>query len=176
MNPAWNSYTLNPAMDLKHFLIISLSFLGVSAISYGTWVNFQSARQAQTTSAQEIVEPSPSPTEESTPQASAQETTAPTASPTQEPTSSPQVTQSPTPVPTEQPTVQPTASPSPTPAPTNIPKKKGDINSDNKVNLFDLSILLSKWNTNDGNADLNGNGKVEINDFSILMSRWEKTP
>jgi|GEM_PF-1987781 len=51
----------------------------------------------------------------------------------------------------------------------------GDINNDNKVNLSDLSILLSKWNTNDANTDLNSDGKIGLSDLSILLSNWNKT-
>ncbi|HUP26181.1 MAG TPA: dockerin type I repeat-containing protein, partial [Candidatus Limnocylindrales bacterium] len=52
------------------------------------------------------------------------------------------------------------------------PSKTGDLNNDNKVNITDLSILLSKWNTNATNADLNNDGKVNVIDLSILLSHW----
>jgi len=51
----------------------------------------------------------------------------------------------------------------------------GDINSDNKVNLTDLSQLLSKWNTTDSNSDVNADGKVNLQDLSLLLSNWNKT-
>jgi hypothetical protein len=47
-----------------------------------------------------------------------------------------------------------------------------DINNDNKVDVFDLSILLSKWNTNDSLSDLNKDGSVNVFDLSILLSKW----
>ncbi|MEX0621420.1 MAG: Ig-like domain-containing protein [Candidatus Woykebacteria bacterium] len=49
---------------------------------------------------------------------------------------------------------------------------KGDVNQDGKVDIFDASILASKWGTNDPAADLNGNGVVDIFDASILASNW----
>jgi hypothetical protein len=50
--------------------------------------------------------------------------------------------------------------------------KTGDINHDNAVNVFDLSILLSKYNTTDSTADLNSDGVVNILDLSILLSHY----
>ncbi len=52
-------------------------------------------------------------------------------------------------------------------------EKPGDINGDGVVNIFDASILASRWGTNDPDADLNGNGVVDIFDASILASNWE---
>ncbi len=60
-------------------------------------------------------------------------------------------------------------SPSPTVSPSHI---IGDINNDGKVNVFDISILLSKWGTTDTASDLNANGKVDIFDLSALLSHW----
>lgn len=56
--------------------------------------------------------------------------------------------------------------------PTQQPAKKGDINNDGKVNLQDLSMLLSRWNTADAAADLNKDGKVTLTDLSVLLSNW----
>ena len=65
----------------------------------------------------------------------------------------------------------PPAPPPPAPAPVKV----GDLNGDNKVNIYDLSILLSKWKKAvSGGADLNGDGKVDIYDLSILLSKWGK--
>ncbi len=50
--------------------------------------------------------------------------------------------------------------------------KLGDLNSDGKVNIFDLSILLTRYKTTSKLADLNNSGKVDIFDLSILLSRW----
>jgi hypothetical protein len=66
--------------------------------------------------------------------------------------------------------------PSPTPTPTPPPSpsgKVGDLNNDNQVNIFDLSILLAKWNqTGTQAADLNGDNKVNIFDLSVLLGKW----
>lgn len=50
--------------------------------------------------------------------------------------------------------------------------KIGDLNNDGKVNIFDLSIFLSRWLTGDSTADLNHSGKVDIFDLSILLANW----
>ncbi|MEX0621419.1 MAG: Ig-like domain-containing protein [Candidatus Woykebacteria bacterium] len=52
------------------------------------------------------------------------------------------------------------------------PGNAGDINGDGRVDIFDASILASRWGTNDPDADLNGNGVVDIFDASILASNW----
>ena len=49
--------------------------------------------------------------------------------------------------------------------------KIGDLNSDGKVNIFDLSIMLRNWNKS-GTGDLNSDGKVNIFDLSILLRNW----
>ncbi len=51
--------------------------------------------------------------------------------------------------------------------------KTGDINGDGVVNIFDASILASKWGTADPDADLNGNGVVDIFDASIMATNWD---
>jgi hypothetical protein len=57
--------------------------------------------------------------------------------------------------------------------PTGTPKGKlGDLNGDGRVNIFDLSILLTRYKTTSKLADLNNSGKVDIFDLSILLSRW----
>lgn len=50
-----------------------------------------------------------------------------------------------------------------------------DINNDGTVNIFDLSILLSKWGTNDAASDLNHDGTVNIFDLSTLLTDWGQT-
>jgi outer membrane protein assembly factor BamB len=74
---------------------------------------------------------------------------------------------SPSPSPTA--TTTPTPTGSPTPAPTG---KVGDLNNDGQVNIFDLSVLLSAWNTANPSADLNNDGTVNIFDLSSLLSHW----
>ena len=48
----------------------------------------------------------------------------------------------------------------------------GDLNNDGVVNVFDLSILLSHWGTNDATSDINHDGTVNIFDLSSLLSHW----
>lgn len=59
---------------------------------------------------------------------------------------------------------------SPPPAPP-APVKTGDANSDNAVDLLDLSILASQWGGG-GSSDFNGDGVVDLLDLSILASAW----
>jgi hypothetical protein len=55
--------------------------------------------------------------------------------------------------------------------------KSGDLNNDSTVNIFDLSILLSKWNQSGSQAaDLNSDNTVSIFDLSILLSQWGTNP
>ena len=52
-----------------------------------------------------------------------------------------------------------------------------DLDGSGKVNLADLSILLSQWGQCAGcPADLNGNGWVNLADLSILVSQWGNCP
>ncbi len=60
------------------------------------------------------------------------------------------ITNSNSPPPTPPPTTPP---PTPTPTPP-TPTKKGDLNNDNKVDIFDLSILLSRYGSTNAQADL----------------------
>ncbi len=49
----------------------------------------------------------------------------------------------------------------------------GDLNSDGHVNIFDLSLLLSKWGSpTPGSSDLNNDGKVDLTDLSLLLSHF----
>ena len=52
--------------------------------------------------------------------------------------------------------------------------KTGDIDQNNKVDIFDFNILMINWGDNPANpaADLNGDGKVDIFDFNLLMVNW----
>lgn len=50
---------------------------------------------------------------------------------------------------------------------------QGDINKDGRVDVFDLSNLLSNWaKTGAIGADLNGDSVVNIFDLSILLNHW----
>jgi len=55
------------------------------------------------------------------------------------------------------------------------PNLLGDLNGDNKVNVSDLSILLTNFNKTGSAADLNGDNKVTVADLSILLTHWGKT-
>gem|GEM_PF-3004378 len=56
--------------------------------------------------------------------------------------------------------------------------KGGDANSDNKVTISDLSLLIASYNKGEGdanyntNADFNNDSKVTISDLSILISNY----
>lgn len=81
-----------------------------------------------------------------------------------------------TPTPTPPTPTPPTPTP-PTPPPSTPPPSpgsggKGDVNKDGKVNLTDLSVLLSNWGKAYTAADFNGNGKVDLPDLSVLLSNW----
>ncbi len=76
----------------------------------------------------------------------------------------------PTPVPTIVPT--PIATSVPTPVVTPQPGT-GDGNEDGRVNLADMSVLLSDFNKTSGyrlSIDLNGDGKINTFDFSLLRN------
>jgi subtilisin family serine protease len=66
----------------------------------------------------------------------------------------------------------PTNPPPTNPPPPNPNPKSADINGSGKVDLTDLSILLSNWNKNTAAPDLNSNGKVDLTDLSMLLSKW----
>lgn len=55
----------------------------------------------------------------------------------------------------------------PTPTP-----KRSDLNNDGKVNISDLSKLLSSWGKSNVQADINNSGKVDVTDLSMLLSDW----
>lgn len=50
--------------------------------------------------------------------------------------------------------------------------KQGDIDKNGIVNVFDLAILLSNWNTNNTICDLKKDGIVNAFDLSMLLSNW----
>lgn len=54
-----------------------------------------------------------------------------------------------------------------------ISQKVVDINGDGKVDLSDVSVLISHWGVAKGSRfDLSGDGIVDIKDLSILISKW----
>jgi|GEM_PF-5685512 len=91
--------------------------------------------------------------------------------PTPPPTTPPPTTPPPT---TPPPTTPPPTTPPPTPPSTG--GKKGDLNADGKVNVFDMSVLLNDWHkgATSGPSDLNGDKKINVFDLSILLSNWTK--
>lgn len=50
--------------------------------------------------------------------------------------------------------------------------KPGDVNNDDRVDIMDLSIMLSNWGTSNAACDLNKNGVVDVYDLSILLSNY----
>lgn len=49
----------------------------------------------------------------------------------------------------------------------------GDINCDNSVNVFDLSVFSSQWQADRaGRSDINQSGKTDVLDLSVLSSQW----
>jgi hypothetical protein len=71
-------------------------------------------------------------------------------------------------------------SPAPTPTPTPpppAPAKTGDINNDNLVNIFDLSILMSNYGKTIAQAsnpacDINNDNLINIFDMSTLLTHY----
>lgn len=58
--------------------------------------------------------------------------------------------------------------------PASKPKKVGDLDGNDRVQLRDLSMLLARWGQGAGSiADLDGNGTVNLRDLSMLLARWE---
>jgi len=57
------------------------------------------------------------------------------------------------------------------PPPLPTPGTKGDLNSDGKVDVTDLGILLSNWGGG-GSADINGDGVVDVVDLGVMLSDW----
>jgi len=55
------------------------------------------------------------------------------------------------------------------------PNLPGDLNNDNKVDVSDLSILLSAYNTASTAGDINGDGKTDVLDLSSLLSNYGRT-
>ena len=67
-----------------------------------------------------------------------------------------------------------TATPAPTASPTPSTASKGDIDGNGKINVIDLSMLLSSWGTNSAKADIDRNQIVNVLDLSILLVNWTK--
>ncbi|GEM_PF-2590558 len=68
----------------------------------------------------------------------------------------------------------PTPTPSPSPSPTPPVNQKGDGNKDGKVNLIDMSILLSDFNKEQDfrePIDMNDDKKINTFDFSLMRKQ-----
>jgi hypothetical protein len=50
--------------------------------------------------------------------------------------------------------------------------RRGDLNQDGTVDVVDLSIMLSDWESSDPVSDINGDGTVDVVDLSIMLSNW----
>lgn len=50
-----------------------------------------------------------------------------------------------------------------------------DFNRSGKVDIFDLSSMLSQWNNSSSVYDINVSGKVDVFDLSFVLSRWNST-
>jgi len=59
------------------------------------------------------------------------------------------------------------------PVSTQPPITSSDLNSDGKVDVIDLGILLSSWGqTTKPKADINQDAKVDVVDLGILLGKW----
>ena len=59
------------------------------------------------------------------------------------------------------------------PVSTQPPTKTSDLNTDGKVDVVDLGILLSAWGqTSKPKADINQDAKVDVVDLGILLGKW----
>ncbi|MCB0197747.1 MAG: N-acetylmuramoyl-L-alanine amidase, partial [Anaerolineae bacterium] len=50
----------------------------------------------------------------------------------------------------------------------------GDVNGDNIINIFDLSIIAQRYRSNDPVADLNGNGLVDLVDLVLAANNYNQ--
>ena len=56
--------------------------------------------------------------------------------------------------------------------PQQIPLSPGDVGGVGQVNVTALSLMLSRWMSDDVNANITGSGQVNIADLSLLLSNW----
>ncbi len=56
---------------------------------------------------------------------------------------------------------------------TRVEKPFGDVNGDNLINDYDLSLLAYYWGTSYGEADFNADGNVDDYDLSIMAAYWD---
>jgi hypothetical protein len=57
------------------------------------------------------------------------------------------------------------------------PPPDGDANLDRNVDVADLGMLASNWQTTGSYAqgDFDGNGWIDVNDLGLLASNWQST-
>ena len=48
----------------------------------------------------------------------------------------------------------------------------GDVNFDGVVNIFDINLVSSGWNTTNDRPDANGDNIVNIFDINLISSNW----
>lgn len=48
----------------------------------------------------------------------------------------------------------------------------GDLNQDGKIDIFDISLLGSRYNKGDSDSDLTGDGRVDIFDLSLAAANF----
>lgn len=51
---------------------------------------------------------------------------------------------------------------------------RGDLNSDGRVTIIDLSLLLAAWGQTNVDRDINGDETITILDLAILLNDWQK--
>lgn len=65
--------------------------------------------------------------------------------------------------------------PTPTPTPFCQHKNKGDADCNNRINLSDLSVVLTLFGRDGTNGDTNNDGRITLVDLSILLSNFGKS-
>ena len=56
-----------------------------------------------------------------------------------------------------------------------VSRLAGDGNADNLVNIFDINLISSNWNTSNLTGDVNYDGLVNIFDINYVSSHWGNT-
>ncbi len=124
--------------------------------------------------------PTNTPTATSTPTSTPTNTATPTSTPTN--TATPTETPTSTPTPTATPTSTPTSTPTPTSTATATPTPScdlpGDMDCDCAVDILDIMLVASHWNSSAGDDDydpaydLDGDGDIDIVDIMLVAVHW----
>jgi PEP-CTERM motif len=56
-----------------------------------------------------------------------------------------------------------------------VPGVLGDVNFDGIVNIFDINLISSNWNSTGPTGDANGDKVVNIFDINLVSSHWNET-